>query len=260
MSLAALFVSNTGLQAASSFLDLVANNVANANTTGFKTQQPTFQDLLYLGPGPGANVTGLTPPGANQLGTGTVLDSTAGLFTQGSLVQGSGPLDLAISGEGFFSVTLPDGTTGYTRAGNFSLDSAGNIVTSDGFLLGGGIVVPDGSSNLSVSPAGVVSVTAADGTVQQIGNITLTRFTNDTGLFRVGNTTFVATSASGAGTTDVPGTNGLGTINQGFLEQSNVELTTELVNLIVAQQTFTFNTQAIQVENQTLQSTLDLIA
>src|SRR5262249_17997898 len=147
------------LQAASGFLDLVSNNVANADTTGFKTQQISFQDLLYIGLEPGANTPGVTPPGPTQLGSGAVIDATAGLFTQGPLVPGTGPLDLAITGEGLFAVALPNGTTGYTRAGNFHFDNAGNIVSADGFVLAGGIVVPQGSTNVSVSPAGVVTAT-----------------------------------------------------------------------------------------------------
>jgi flagellar basal-body rod protein FlgG len=259
MLISALYVSNTGLQAASAFLDLVSNNVANADTTGFKTQQISFQDLIYLGLEPGASTPGVTPPGPTQLGAGVAIDATAGLFTQGPLVQSTGPLDLAITGEGFFAVTLPDGTTGYTRAGNFHFDNAGNIVSADGFRLAGGIVVPQGSTNVSVSPAGVVTATAPDGTIQQLGAITLSRFVNPSGLLRVGSTTFTASPAAGAPTTGAPGSSGLGTISQGFLEQSNVNLSNELVNLIIAQRAFSFNTQAIQVENATIQSTFDLI-
>jgi flagellar basal-body rod protein FlgG len=259
MPIAAIFTSNTGLQAASTFLDVTSNNIANSDTTGFKTQQTTFQDLLYVGLPPGAAATqGTTPPGGLQFGTGAVVDDVTGLFTQGPLTQTNNQLDLAVSGEGLFAVTLPDGTTGYTRAGNFTADATGQLVTSDGFRLAGGIVLPVGTSAVSISASGVVSATTPNGVVQ-VGNIALTRFQNNSGLVRVGRTTFVAGPSAGAATTGAPGTNGLGTLSQGFLERSNVEVVTELVNLLIAQRTFAFNSQAIQIENQVLQATTALI-
>lgn len=258
MLYAAMYVSNTGLQAASGFLDVVGNNVANSNTTGFKTQQVTFQDLFYTGLPPGAQLPGVTPPGGIQLGSGTVIDAVTGLFTQGTLNQTGQQFDIAINGEGFFAVTFPDGTTGYTRAGNFNVDANGQLVSSDGFLLADTIVVPQNASSVSISAGGDVTATTPDG-LQPLGTINLTLFQNPGGLTRVGNTTFVASGASGAATTGAPGTGGLGTLSQGFLEQSNVELTSELINLIIAQRAFSFNTQAIQIENETLQATTALI-
>lgn len=258
MALSAVFTSSTGLQAANTLLDVTSNNVANANTNGFKTSQVTFQDLLYTMPGVGAPTPGVTPPGSNQVGTGTVVDAITGLFTQGGLVQTGSLFDLAITGEGFFAVTLPDGSTGYTRAGDLTLDSTGQLVTSDGFRLVDGIVVPANATSVNVSATGVVTATTPDGEVQ-IGTINLTSFRNPAGLQRVGDTTFVASPASGDAVTDTPGTNGLGTLTQGFLEQSNVDITSELINLIVAQRSFSFNAQAIQVETQVLQTTTDLI-
>lgn len=259
MLISALLASNTGLQAASAFLDVVSNNVANSSTTGFKTQQTTFQDLLYIGEKPGATTAqGVTPPIGTQLGTGVAVDATTGLFTQGGLTQTGVPLDLAVSGEGFFAVTLPDGTLGYTRAGNFTTDVTGTLVSSDGFRLADGITLPQGTSSVSISPAGVVAATTPEG-VQQIGNVTLTRFTNPAGLTRIGNTTFAASPSAGDAVTGAPGASGLGTLSQGFLEQSNVELTSELVNLLIAQRSFSFNSQAIQIENEVLRATTDLI-
>jgi flagellar basal-body rod protein FlgG len=259
MPITSLLTSNTGLQAASTFLDVVGNNVANSSTPGYKTAQTRFQDLLYTGLKPGAISTpGITPPGGTQIGTGTLIDDVAGLFTQGGLTMTGVPLDVAVTGEGFFAVTLADGTTGYTRAGNFTTDATGQIVTSEGFRLAGGLVVPPGTSSVSISAAGVVSATTAAGVVQ-VGNITLTRFQNPSGLLRIGNTTFTAGPGSGTATTGTPGTNGFGTLSQGFLEQSNVELTTELINLLIAQRTFSFNSQAIQIENEVLQATTALI-
>jgi flagellar basal-body rod protein FlgG len=258
MLISALYVSGSGTQAASGFLDTVGNNVANATTTGFKTVQTSFQDLLYQGLLPGANVKGETPPGSTQLGLGTTISANTGLFTQGPLTPSTGPIDLAITGQGFFQVTLPNGTTAYTRAGNFSINSAGHIVTSEGFLLAGGITVPTGTSAVSVSPAGVVSATTPTG-VQQIGQIQIAQFRDPGSLARVGDTTFVASPASSTPITGAPGTGPLGTLTQGFLEQSNVNLPNELVNLIVAQQAFAFNSQAINVENETLAGTASLL-
>jgi flagellar basal-body rod protein FlgG len=253
----ALYVSNTGLQAASRYLDVISNNIANSATTGFKAQQVTFQDLLYTQPA----FTGPTPatsPDTNQLGFGTGVDSVTGLFTQGTLVPGAGQFDLAISGEGLFQVTLPDGTTGYTRAGNLTLNANGQLVTADGYLLAGGITIPANASSVSVSADGAVTAATPAGN-QQVGAIALARFPNPSGLLRVGNNTYTASPGAGTPTTGAPGTAGLGTISQGFLEQSNVNLTSELVNLIIAQQTFNFNTQAIQVENATLAASFSLI-
>jgi flagellar basal-body rod protein FlgG len=201
----------------------------------------------------------VVPPQGQQIGAGVAVDGITGLFTQGGLTPTNQPFDLAISGQGFFSVTLPDGTTGYTRAGNLTANANGQLVTSDGFPLADAITIPANTSSVSVGPDGTVTATLADGTQQVIGNITLTQFQNPAGLSRVGNTTFIATAVSGTPTTGTPGTNGLGIISQGFLEQSNVDLTTELINLIVAQRTFQFNAQAIIAESQTLQTTTTLI-
>jgi flagellar basal-body rod protein FlgG len=254
----ALYISNTGLQAASRYLDVTSNNIANTNTTGFKTSQITFQDLLYTEFLPSPSVQGLSAPSGNQLGFGTVVDSVAGLFTQGPLNQTGGQFDLAINGRGLFAVTLSDGTTGYTRAGNFNINANGQLITADGFFLVPAITIPANATSVSVSADGTVTATTPDG-LQQLGQIQLTDFQNPGGLIRFGNNLFTPGPGAGIATTGTPGTGSLGTLSQGFLEQSNVELVTELINLIVAQRTFTFNTQAIQVENATLQATLDLI-
>jgi flagellar basal-body rod protein FlgG len=260
MLIGALYTSDSGVLAASSYLDVTGNNIANSNTVGFKTSQVTFQDLLYTGLAPGATAAGVTPPGGIQIGQGTTVASTSPLFTQGGLTASSGQFDLAISAQGFFAVTRPDGTTAYTRAGNFTFNSAGQIVASDGSILVGGITVPSGATAVSVSPGGQVTATAADGTTLQLGQLQITEFTNPDGLTRIGDTMFAASPASGTAVTGDPGTSGLGTLSQGYLEQSNVSLSTELVNLIIAQQTFDYNTQAIQIENETLQTTTSLIS
>lgn len=253
------YVSATGAQAASSFLDATSNNVANANTTGYKTAQTSFQDLLYNGLLPGVNANGVTPPGGIQFGAGAVVSAETGLFTQGPVQPTGNPLDLAINGEGFFRVTLPDGTFAYTRDGSFNLDAGGNLVTSDGFKVDPPITVPAGST-ATIGTDGTVTATAADGTQTTIGQIGLTRFVNPAGLTRIGDTLFAASAASGAATDGFVGdTNGFGTLQSGNLEGSNVDLTTELVNLLIAQRTFTFNTQAITVESNLLSATANLV-
>ncbi|MCS6864196.1 MAG: flagellar hook-basal body complex protein [Gemmataceae bacterium] len=259
MAITALAVSNTGLQAASRFLEVVSNNVANSNTIGYKTAQITFQDALYSAFAAGAATTGFTPPSANQLGFGTLVDDVVGLFTQGRLQPTGEPFDLAITGRGFLAVRLPNGTLGYTRAGNFDLNANRQLVSADGYVLADAITIPLDASSVSIAANGTVTAVTPNGIVT-VGQIQLTAFQNPAGLVRIGDTVFAPGPNSGPAITGVPGTNGLGTLNQGFLEQSNVELTTELVNLILAQRAFAFNTRAIQVENATLQATLDLIA
>jgi|SRR5579883_379976 len=254
----ALDTSNSGVLAASNALDVTGNNIANSTTTGFKAQQVSFQDLLYSGLQAAASSSGQPAPGPIQYGSGTTVAATTGLFTQGGLTPTGQQFDLAINGQGFFAVTLPNGTTAYTRAGNLTQNANGRLVTSDGFFLATNITIPTNASSVSVGPDGTVTAVTPTGT-QTLGQIQLTQFQNPGGLSRIGDTTFVATSASGTAVAGVPGTNGLGTLTQGSLEQSNVNLSTELVNLIIAQQTFTYNAQAIQVEDQMLQSATSLI-
>ncbi len=259
MALIALTTSNAGLQAASSFLDVTSNNVANADTPGYKTSLITFQDLLYSGFAAGSSTgQGTTPPGSTQIGTGAIVDAISGRFTQGTLVVSTGKFDLAITGEGFFAVTLPDGTTAYTRAGNFTTDNTSQLVTPEGYRLVGNLIVPPNTTSISVGPDGTVTATT-DAGLQPVGQLALTRFANPGGLSRFGDNAFTETAASGTATTSAPNANGLGNVTQGFLEQSNVNLPNELVNLIIAQRAFSSNTQAIQIESQVLQTTFELI-
>jgi flagellar basal-body rod protein FlgG len=253
----ALFVSNTGLQAASALLGVVGNNVANTATTGFKTARVDFQDLLYTRQVGVTGQVGASTPVDNQLGFGTRVDAVVGIFTQGPQVATGRQLDLAIDGNGFFAVTLADGSVAYTRAGNFTIDAAGQLVTTDGFLVSPAITIPAGAIRVSVSPGGLVTADTGVGTVT-VGQLTLTRFINPAGLQRVGDTLFTTTGSEGAGTTANPGANGLGVVNQGFLEDSNVDLPTELTNLIIAQRAFQFNARAIQAENESLAVTAQL--
>jgi flagellar basal-body rod protein FlgG len=253
MALIAAYTSASGVQAASTYLDVVANNVANSNTTGYKTTQISFKDLLYVGPSAVAGV-----PTGTQIGLGTLVDAINGLFTQGTIIPTGQQLDIAIDGVGFFKVTLPDGNRGYTRAGNFNVNALGQIVTDEGYILDPPITVPPGASSLTIASNGTVQA-VVNGTTVVLGQISLTRFPNPDGLVRIGNTTFVQGLNSGDPITGTPGADGLGLLTQGSLEQSNVELATELVNLIIAQRAFQLNTQALIVETAVLDSAIGLI-
>ncbi|HEX4614197.1 MAG TPA: flagellar hook-basal body complex protein [Urbifossiella sp.] len=250
-----LYTSNAGLQAASNYLDVLSNNITNVDTPGYKTVESHLQDFPYTGPSPSS----AADPTGSQLGSGAVLNATYGVFTQGPINNTGQPLDVAIQGQGFLSVSLPGGTTGYTRAGNLSLDANGNLVTSDGFPLSPPITVPTGSTNVSVAADGTVTATSPTGDPITVGALDITTFRNPAGLVRIGQTTFEETPASGPGTTTSPGVGIAGTFLSGALEGSNVEIASELVNLIIAQQSFSANNQAVLVSSETLQATTDLI-
>jgi flagellar basal-body rod protein FlgG len=258
MLIGSVFTTSTGLQAASTYLNVTGNNIANASTTGFKAQETNFNDLLYTGSLPGANSSGVTPATGAQLGTGTAVNATTGNFTQGSLEQTGQQYDLAINGNGFFKVTLADGTFAYTRDGSFSVDASGQLVTSEGYLVAGPSTVPSGTTSVTIGADGTVTATTPTGT-QSLGQITLTNFSNPDGLSRFGSDLFTATPASGAPIDGTAEANGLGSITQGSLESSNVSLSTELVNLIIAQSASSFNSQALSVEDQTLSDTAQLV-
>ncbi|AWM40533.1 Flagellar basal-body rod protein FlgG [Gemmata obscuriglobus] len=260
MLASAITSSASGIRAASTYLDVTSNNIANSDTPGYKTGQITFQDQLYRAADPvGAPTTGVTPPSGTQIGSGVVVDAITGKFTQGAALESTGRFDLAIQGEGFFQVILPDGSTGYTRAGNFVTDNTGQLVTPQGYRLVSDLIVPANTSSITVAPDGTVTAALDNGTAQVIGQVTLTRFVNPGGLSRSGDNVYTATPAAGDAINGAPNTNGIGSVESGRLEQSNVELANELVNLIVAQQAFRFNTQALQLESQVLQVTTDLI-
>ncbi|MBX9583191.1 MAG: flagellar hook-basal body complex protein [Gemmataceae bacterium] len=248
----ALSVSQTGISAADSSLDVTANNVANSSTVGFKTARATFRDLFYQ-----TLAAGRAGTDPSQVGLGVGPASVFGVFTQGPTEVTGAPLDVAIEGEGFLTVALPDGTTGYTRRGNLTLDAAGNLVTADGFVLSPAVVVPPGSTDVAIGADGTVTALTPAGEAA-VGRVGLTRFVNPAGLLRVGDTTFAQAPGAGEATAGFPGDPGFGALRPGALEGSNVDLTTELVNLIVAQRVFTSNIQALTVENEVIQATLDV--
>jgi flagellar basal-body rod protein FlgG len=252
----ALWAAKTGLDAQNTRMSIISNNLANTNTTGFKQSRAAFQDLMYqnvrqVGAQSSQNTqyaTGLT------LGTGVRVVATAKNYLQGSIQQTGNNLDMSITGRGFLQVTLPDGTLGYTRDGAFSLDSQGNVVTSSGNPLQPAITVPAGAQSVTIGTDGVVSVTTVGNPKPtQVGQIQLADFINVEGLQPTGNNMVVESAASGAPQVGTPGTNGLGSLQQGALETSNVNTVTELVSMIECQRAYEMNSKAITTTDQMLQ-------
>ena len=253
--LPALWVAKTGLSAQDMNLTTISNNLANVSTTGFKRDRAEFQDLLYqVRRQPGAQSTQDSQlPSGLQLGTGVRIVGTQKNFTEGSLQTTDQPLDMAINGRGFFQVSMPDGTIAYTRDGTFHLNSDGQVVTANGFALEPAIVVPAETRTFTVGEDGTVSVTTANNAAPQvIGNLQTADFINPGGLQAVGNNLFMETAASGAPQNGTPGLNGLGTVMQQTLENSNVSTVEELVNMITTQRAYEMNSKVISTADQML--------
>ena len=255
--LRSLHISRTGLDAQQTQLDVISNNLANVSTTGFKKARAVFEDLLYqIIRQPGAQSSQQTQlPSGFQLGVGVRPVATERIFTQGSLQQTQNALDVAISGKGFFQIQLPDGSTAFTRDGSFQVDSQGNIVTASGYSLLPNMQVPQDALLISIARDGVVSVTLPGNpnTISQLGQIQLATFINPAGLQSQGENLFIETAASGPAQVNNPETNGLGSLNQSFIETSNVNVAEELVNMIVAQRAYELNSRAITTSDQMLQ-------
>ena len=252
---AALFVGKTGLSAQETALRVISNNLANVNTDGFKRDRAVFEDLIYqTARQPGAQSSENTElPSGLQLGSGVRTVGTQKLFTQGTLQITDQNLDLAIEGRGFFQVTEPNGTLAYTRNGQFQLNSTGDLVTSEGFLLEPQITIPSDTTSLTISVDGIVSVTqASTETATQIGTIQTADFINPAGLAAVGSNLYKETTSSGAPTTGNPGDAGLGQTIQGALENSNVNSVEELVDMITVQRAFEMNSKVISTADQML--------
>jgi flagellar basal-body rod protein FlgG len=252
----ALWVSKTGLDAQNTNVSVIANNLANVSTISFKQGRAVFEDLLYQNirqPG-AASSQNTTIPSGLMLGTGVSLVATQKNFEQGSLLNTEGQLDVAIQGRGFFQVLLPDGTAAYTRAGNFQLDSTGQLVTPNGYVLQPAITIPTGVQSITIGNDGTVSV-QQQGTVAAttVGNITTNDFINSTGLQPIGENLYLETTSSGAPINGTPGENGLGTLRQGSLESSNVNVVEELVSMIEAQRAYEMNAKSIETVDQMLQ-------
>lgn len=253
--LPALWVSKTGLSAQDMNLTTISNNLANVSTTGFKKDRAEFQDLLYqVRRQPGANSTqDSNLPSGLLLGTGVRIVGTQKNFNPGSLQTTDQPLDMAINGRGFFQILTPDGTIAYTRDGTFHLNAEGQVVTANGFPLEPAIVVPPETQSFTVGQDGTVSITVAgDAAVQVIGNIQTADFINPAGLQAIGNNLFLETAASGAPQVGQPGLNGLGTLLQETLENSNVSTVEELVNMITTQRAYEMNSKVISTADSML--------
>ena len=252
----ALSIAATGMQAQQTNVETIANNLANMNTTGFKQQRAEFEDLLYQNiRQPGAQSTQQTQlPTGLQVGTGVKPVATEKIFTQGNMQQTNNNNDLAINGSGFFQITMPDGSFAYTRDGSFQVSSTGQLVNSSGFALSPAITVPATAQSLTVASDGVVSVTLPNSVaVSQIGAIQLATFINPAGLQAKGGNLYVETAASGTPTTVTPGSTGSGTISQGFVETSNVNVVEEMVNMIQTQRAYEINSKSITTSDQMLQ-------
>ena len=251
-----LWIARTGLDAQQTQLDVISNNLANVSTNGFKRGKAVFEDLLYQTlRQPGAQSSQQTQlPTGLQLGTGVRPVSTARIFTQGNLQKTDSTLDMAIQGNGFLQVLLPDGSTAYTRDGSFQKDSTGQIVTSEGYPLQPAITIPADALSLTIGTDGVVSVTQPGNpqTTTQIGQIQLATFINPAGLQSVGQNLFLETASSGTPTPNTPGTNGAGVINQGFVETSNVNVAEELVTMIQTQRAYELNSKVVSTSDAML--------
>ena len=251
-----LWIAKTGLDAQQTNLDVIANNLANAATTGYKRIKPVFEDLLYQTLRAAGGPTGgqSQSPSGLQVGTGVRAGAAERMFLQGALTQTGNPLDLAINGPGFFQVTLPDGQTGYTRDGNFSRDSQGQLVNQSGYVVAPGITIPVNATSITVSETGQVSV-GLPGQVapSQVGEMQLARFVNPGGLASIGGNLLVQTAASGEPNAGVPGTEGAGLLRQFYVEASNVNVAEELVSLIQAQRAYEVNARAVTASDQMLQ-------
>jgi flagellar basal-body rod protein FlgG len=249
------------MQAQQTNIDVVANNLANVNTTGFKKSRADFQDLMYQNlKTSGAPSTSSTQvPSGIQIGLGTKLAAVTKLFSEGNINQTGNELDVAIEGDGFFQIQMPDGTTTYSRAGAFKRDDQGRVVTSDGYPMLPELVVPSNATSISIGNDGTVSVTQAGQTSPtNIGNIQLATFSNPSGLTALGRNLFQESDSSGTPTTGTPGQNGIGTLAQGFLEMSNVSVMEEMVNMIVGQRAYEVNSKAVQTADDMLQQANNL--
>jgi flagellar basal-body rod protein FlgG len=251
-----LWISKTGMEAQQTQLDVISNNLANVSTNGFKKSHAVFEDLMYQNLRQVGSATSeqSTLPTGLQIGLGVRTVATARSFSQGNLQQTSNNLDIAVQGNGFFQLTMPDGTIGYTRDGAFQIDNQGRMVNSNGLPIAGGITVPANATAVTISADGAVSATIPGNTTpQSIGTITLANFVNPPGLEPKGQNIYAESAASGQPNVGTAGANGLGNLMQGFVETSNVNVVQELVTMIQTQRAYEMNSKAIQTSDQMLQ-------
>jgi len=256
-----LWISKTGMEAQQTQLDTISHNLANVSTNGFKRGHVVFEDLIYQNlRQAGANSSEQTTlPTGLQVGLGVRPVATARIFSQGNLQQSSNPLDIAVRGNGFFGVQLPDGTTGYTRDGSFQVDAQGQLVTNNGYTVQPGITIPPGAQSVTIGADGTVSVVMpGQSQPQSVGQLQLAGFVNPAGLEPKGMNLFAETAASGTPNAGTPGQNGLGSLQQGFVETSNVNVVEELVSMIQTQRAYEMNSKAIQTSDQMLQKLAQL--
>jgi flagellar basal-body rod protein FlgG len=254
----ALLTAASGMQSQQLNIDVIANNLANVNTTGFKKSRPDFQDLMYQNlktvGAPSTNST--TIPSGIQVGLGSKAASVTKVFTAGNITQTGNDLDLAIEGDGFFQIHMADGTTAYTRDGSFKKDSQGRIVNSDGYPLTPEMVIPNNATKVTIGNDGTVSVLqAGQTTTTTVGTIQMATFSNPAGLSSLGHNLYQATDSSGTANTGTAGQNGIGTLSQGALEMSNVSVMEEMVNMIMSQRAYETNSKAVQAADEMLQQT-----
>jgi len=254
--LRALWIAATGMEAQNLNVDVISNNLANVNTVGFKKSRADFQDLMYqslLAPGTASTAQTVVPTGI-ELGQGVRPVAVQRMFSQGDFQKTENPLDMAIEGDGFFQILLPNGELAYTRCGAFKLDREGRIVTSDGYLLQPEVAIPEDAINITIGADGTISVTQPGQSVaSQVGQLQIVKFINPAGLKSIGRNLFMPTDASGDPIIGVPGEEGFGTIAQGYVELSNVKVVEEMVNMIIAQRAYEVNAKAIQTADEMLQ-------
>ena len=257
-----LWTSTTGMSAQNLNMDVIANNLANVSTTGFKKSRADFQDLLYQimkVPGSPTSADTRSPTGI-QVGLGVKPAAVTKVFTEGDIVQTENPLDVAIEGSGFFQVELPDGNTAFTRAGNLKLDGDGRLTTSDGFPIQPEIVIPEDAREVTISQTGLVSALVGDDTTStELGNIDLADFVNEAGLVAIGRNLFRETDASGAAALGTPGSDGYGTLLQGYVENSNVNLVEEMAHMITTQRAFEINSNVVSTSDEMMQTTTNMV-
>lgn len=254
----ALGIAATGMQAQQTTVEVIANNIANVSTTGFKRSMAQFQDLLYQSTarvGTASSEAGTILPTGSQQGLGVRLSGITRVTSQGTLTETDNTLDLAIDGEGYFGVKLPSGDIAYTRDGNFSTSSTGQIVTSDGYPVEPGITIDQNATAVTINQAGQVIETTASGKQRTIGQLQLFRFVNEAGLQALGGNNFMPTDASGDATEGLPSDPGYGAVRQGYVEASNVNVVQEMTSLIEAQRAYEMNSKVVDAADQMMQTT-----
>ena len=258
----ALYIASTGMAAQERNVEVISNNIANMRTTGYKKQRAEFQDLLYQTlrrAGSSTSDQGTMVPAGIEIGSGVKTAATPRVMSQGTVSPTEKELDIAIRGEGFFSIQMPDGTTTYTRDGSFERSPEGEIVTVDGYTVQPGITLPDGATGVSISADGLVEAFLPGATAPtQMGQLQISRFVNKAGLESVGDNLFRETASSGPAQTGTPNQDGMGNLMQGYLEMSNVNAVTEIADLIAAQRAYEMNARVISGADQMLQATSQL--